>query len=154
MMAIAPSQDAVARRAVYSQDGHRMTGLRMINFGDVTTVDAKTCNVPKVTRGGARPLESFGLPPACPLAVRAAAVLSLNMEQFGGPSSHSDYESVVEAIKENPAYFAAASKDATDTEIIVKVELTPSPLYLALLLSDDIVLATSKRRPWRRTRRI
>ena len=122
MMAIAPSQDAVARRAVYSQDGHRMTGLRMINFGDVTTVDAKRATYPKVTtRGGARPLES-----------------KLNMEQFGGPSSHSDYESVVEAIKENPAYFAAASKDATDTEIIVKVELTPSPfisLFFCLMTS-------------------
>ena len=60
------------------------------------------------------------------------------MEQFGGPSSHSDYESVVEAIKENPAYFAAASKDATDTEIIVKVELTPSPfisLFFCLMTS-------------------
>ena len=45
MMAIAPSQDAVARRAVYSQDDHRMTGLRMINFGDVTT----RATYPKVT---------------------------------------------------------------------------------------------------------
>ena len=52
MMAIAPSQDAVARRAVYSQDGHRMTGLRMINFGDVTTTVSMPnvhtrCNVPQ-----------------------------------------------------------------------------------------------------------